>query len=559
LETKQNKTKQKMMIRPRTRGATLGHDKAKKNSQKRSAFLASLLVIAAIWEVLYTTRKTVSQSLNRSLQQQMGDVTSTITGPAAAAAAMVPDLVARDASILRSGKSSHQTSVENLLSSAKEHHRNPNNPYLYIHVGPDFTGDLQDHLYEIKAHLHEDGYVVDAKLQTQFLDSECHDQLGQYRQQHANNKMNVKKSLRQLKCWKKVLKLLEPYRKAKQSILISNSTLGQRWQLFPGIGLAPLDFITMEETLGEHWNMEILVGYRRYHEWFIDVARSQAEERERLRLSQIKYTLFDEDIQDVPILFPGQVNTDGFVGKTAFVDSIIARYTHRDSGTTPSAIPITLLNSHKGPLVTTLACDILLNATSSCKAAKSLPKKSKKATVSKTQLSARPIQELDFYDILADQARKSQAYYVKKVSRHTARIGIRYLFEEVLRLPKSAMKLKCPDRRALSHFLHVSLQYERALVPHAQINESQFRSDFWQLVQQDAPQVLCLIDYRSTMHDRKVRQFIRDLPHGIPKEWLPSYHHEEQLVNGTNPLGPTKLITINSHTKARVTIMRQKH
>jgi hypothetical protein len=535
----------------------MGHDKGKKNSRKRSAILASLLVLAAVWEVLYVTRKTVSPSLNRSLQQQTGDVTSTITG-AAAAAAMLPDQVAKDESILRSGKSSTQqrTSDANHIS-VREHYHNPNNPYLYIHVGPEFTGDLQSQLFQIAPSLQKDGYVLDAKLQTQLLDPKCHEQLGQLRQQNASKK-NLKKTLRQLKCWKKVLKLLEPYRKAKQSILLSDSTLGQRWQHIPGIGLAPLDFIAMEETLKEHWNLEILIGYRRYHEWFIDVARAQAEERERLRLSQINFTLFDEDIQDVPILFPDQVNSDGFVGKTAFVDSIMARYNHRDSGI-PSAFPVTLLNSHKGPLVTTLMCELLTNATSSCKAAKSLTKNKSVATSSNTQMSARPIQELDFYDILADQARKSQAYYVKKVSRQTARIGIRYLFEEALRVPKKAMKLKCPDRRALSHFLYVSLQYERKLVPAAEINEPQFRSDYWQLAQQDFPLVLCHLDHRSTMHERKVRQFVRELPHGIPKEWLPSYHHEEHWVDGSNPLGPTKLITINSHTKARVTIMRQKH
>lgn len=167
-------------------------------------------------------------------------------------------------------------------------------PWLLLHLGPPKTGttSFQNDLHEWRTRLFENDRIFwggripwktdNNKLLVAFWNSKCHPRLAQMRRQwmENHNKTNVtsedevtlKERLKEVACWKPVVHQLNSQARSKGSraVILSNEMASnvKRWfhtDDYPHG--SPFDFETIYWTLGDDWNIMILLGYRPYSDW----------------------------------------------------------------------------------------------------------------------------------------------------------------------------------------------------------------------------------------------------------------------------------------------------
>jgi hypothetical protein len=150
-------------------------------------------------------------------------------------------------------------------------------PKLYLHVGPVRTGvaKLRDQLLAMKDDLLADKVVDSDQLDSIAFQSKCQLELNSARESYQAKKTGWLKKQKGLKgvleneipCWNTFLKSLEPYNQEGMSVIISDDVLTQQLLDVRDIGTAVMDWIAIQETLMEKWDVVIVATYRRYFDW----------------------------------------------------------------------------------------------------------------------------------------------------------------------------------------------------------------------------------------------------------------------------------------------------
>jgi uncharacterized protein Usg len=207
---------------------------------------------------------------------------------------------------------------------------------------------------------------------------------------------------------------------------------------------------------------------------------------------------------------------------------------------------VTVLNVHEdGPMAKTFTCHVLWYATKACQASTRLPP----LTLLKHN---DPVQLEDFYDFLVADAYKHSAYRIFDFSPQVAAIAVRHYQEDVFGLTAADLPMECPSRPALQRLLQLSLSRERDLLPHfAVARRDEHTRTFWEQTN-DHPQRLCNVSWKLIMRNSRWRMYIRELPHGVPRELLP---HDVTHSNNEAP----KAIVHNGKYKGRITVKRIQH
>jgi hypothetical protein len=281
-------------------------------------------------------------------------------------------------------------------------------------VGPQYTfaSELQAELVAMQSELEADQYslqiVTDDKDKRQsesvgalLTDVQCHQALSVARQRYHVQQQKGKRAKQQkqkqqslkdylsteVRCWKRALAALDEYRTKGQSVIISNERISSQWyKSSNGLGsggggsssLASLDFMALHETLGDAWNVEVVVAYRRYAEWLPDAVRGAAEYRyQQVKLFGSSLPLSKRravvDVNNAAILplVPDLIESAAVTGQAivgggntqlenaTYTATVLERYLSLDASSTSSSsssstttilFPITLFNVHDNDL-----------------------------------------------------------------------------------------------------------------------------------------------------------------------------------------------------------------
>jgi hypothetical protein len=217
-----------------------------------------------------------------------------------------------------------RTRNNNFTRQDSSNNSNNEKPYLIIHVGPPKTGTttLQEQLFAVKddwlqaadnvvyagAFYDQHGQHVGRLpiMESLILNTSCHEELAQTRRRrrhsstitsNGNRAQSLAEELRRVPCWNHVLQELYAYRQEKNThaIIFSNEVLSTKWNIrlqdddddddsssttgnnrFAHHSYrAPLDWITMQLTLAQDWNVIVVISYRRYMDWIVSSKRQQ--------------------------------------------------------------------------------------------------------------------------------------------------------------------------------------------------------------------------------------------------------------------------------------------
>ena len=412
------------------------------------------------------------------------------------------------------------------------------NPTLLIHVGPTHThaNELKDDLRAISLDLARDKIVLADRTSEKVLTNlECHKSLHQARREFAKkqeagklpqNASNLKDYLvATVPCWKHANVVLDLHKERGESLIIVDEQLSKRNFDFEDLWLAPLDLIALE-TLSEDWNIELVVGYRRFSEWLPDVVEEYSQKRHMLNDASWKppEPMFPDIVKGVGQGSLARINA-------TYTNTLVDRYSYRKTGV--AKIPVTVLNVHAaGSLGKTLACTILRAAKQACGAAKT--HRSLLAHNKDQPQGLPPAQLSDFYGLIVSDAGKRSAYRKKAASPEVAEIAVKYYQETVLGKSAKDLPMACPQKGELRGLLQQSLEYEKKLLPgFAQKSREEHKKSFW-AASKASPQRLCQVDMRKILHTKDWRLYLRKIPSKVPKALLPRNFVQQQLQKHKN-------------------------
>lgn len=422
----------------------------------------------------------------------------------------------------------HEPTTEEKYRTIRDKNHVAGNPALLIYVGPSYThaSQLEQDLRAISSELARDKVVLAHGTAEDLLtDSSCHQSVNEARMEFTKNKkqklypaQTYREALKaylaaQVPCWKHATAALRLHKEKGQSLIFINEQLSKEGS--NGRALT-LDLEAME-TLADEWNIEFLVGYRRYSAWLPDVV----EDFSRARRAAKKLGEASTELQP---LFPDIVRGSLARINATYTDTLFEKYQQRQSGVGEAKIPVRLFNVHAGPMGKTMACTILQSAQHACKAAEHL--KEVRSIASKSQ----PAQMDDFYEFIVGVAAERHAYRKTTVTPEVAEIAVKYFWETKHAKAIQDLPVTCPTKTTLRNLLKTSLNYEKKLLPSfASYSADDHRREFWKETKQSNR--FCHIDVRKLLHDVNFREYLRFIPKEVPKEMLPRTFREKARKN----------------------------
>jgi hypothetical protein len=451
-------------------------------------------------------------------------------------------------------------------------------PYLIYHIGPPKTGTttIQDSLRELQHEgvLLKDNYMFYSEQDTNarprktiplaslVQDNECHKEMSDRVSLSLEEK-------RQLPCWQHMVQSLltatattttslSPPRDYESSnittttpkhhnVLWSYEVLSfrsfreaSRWGL-------------MAELLSEHWNVMVIITYRRYYEWLL----SAKKQNEKWTASKPRTNAWPPKAKE-PRPFHPTFTSRNFDDKLGlgndlpfyFTDRLLEQwsaaahyYDNTDDNPSKNSdrhnthhLSIRVANMHDPQgLVTNFICDVLPHATHTCQA--SMAKQQQGAKVSN------PAQDVNmfYYDVLALRAAK--AGFVN-TTRYTRREVVLKLLEyhtgtstdtsttaknesDMLNSNQTNQTTSsststwrdfpvvCPSKPELQDFLDVSLEKERAVLPELAAGyQEEHAKKFWKDYENHK---FCWLDYAAALKQPEWKEFFQNL-------WVSSYN-----------------------------------
>jgi hypothetical protein len=301
------------------------------------------------------------------------------------------------------------------------------------------------------------------------------------------------------------VKRLDAFRKRHpdSNLILSEEPFGNQWQ-------QPEDYLAIREAVKNHWDVTIVVAYRRFYEW-IPSTRFQQDRLDRP--SQTKDVWPGEGAgRAIVPLFPTWYSQ---WGRCCFTDSIL------DS--VGDTFPMKILNlhdhddGHKSPL-TIFLCDLLGTEEVPNSCARS-QERDHNATASETVMNSHTRVPSFYYDALATAAAAQGLVNTTAWKRPNVRAAIQAYHEHDRNLTATDLDLVCPSERQLADFLDESLQKERKYLPDF-FDENEHREAFAQAFDQQKG-IYCWVNTTAVLEQEEWQHFFTQLQSAVPDEGGP--------------------------------------
>lgn len=376
-------------------------------------------------------------------------------------------------------------------------------PWMIIHLGPckTATTTIETELTRYQDNLLKDNYIYLGKfypasssnkrhpILTAMRSTTCH---VQRRRAEGHNRIREHTP----KCWREMTDQIMKYK--GKNLLMSDEEFGFQYANFTE-GRTPIDWISLQQDFGEHWNIMAVVGYRRLFEW-IPSARQQNDRWFKGRVQQ-RVTEWPPTGEHIQPLFPSVLHYPQVSGKETdrkfwfhyFTDDIL-RFLHS------YAVPYKLFNLHTKEeglgLRTHFLCNILPNAPHSCAV-------SREEDLEHDNMRANPQHsDMLFYDAIATRAAEQGEISTRKLKRHQVMFAAQSFHEQVLNETSSDFPLDCPDEEDLYTLLRASLSKEAEIVP--EMSAKDHTELFWKEVEKET---YCWIAIEQVMRDPRWKPF----------------------------------------------------
>ena len=427
----------------------------------------------------------------------------------------------------------------------------PKKSDLIIHVGPMKTGidEISQEVSKYAKSLKADQFTILKSVDG--FHEKCQHEINLIREKYSllsEKKLKKMKSLdttiRDLSCWKSALDTLEPYRVSnralttssndttsfspyettynkKQSVFVCDAQLAK--QLLPDvyqIGPSTMEWVTIRDTIMNDFNIIIVVSYLRYFEW-LPSAKAAAEQYHLVQHTAAAPRLarWPGDLEHGMLLeplFPHFAIDPMHKLDIPYTSRMVDLYR-------PYVSKVKILNLHipDQSVVTTLLCDVLHTAETSCAASKKNDFVVLEGNPSAMNNQIHSIMntsddmkwyDFQLYDELVTTAARRGVIRNRRVTRTTATQTTQYYVEQYLKLgeARKSLPLTCPSPEHLRHFLDESLAYERKIAGNnfAKSNIQNHKDEYQKMVDNN---MFCSINMRAVLRDVNWRMFFRHL------------------------------------------------
>jgi hypothetical protein len=309
-------------------------------------------------------------------------------------------------------------------------------------------------------------------------------------------------------CWQHFLRALDEFQ--GRNILISQEIMSFRL-IRTDAGLAPVDWVALQQALSGRWNLLVVVAYRRLTEW-LPSAKQQNERWNALKPAMNNWPGYgNRPGKRIQPIFPHVLHhlscIDGSQRPPKWLrkNNRKFRYLYVNNVLellSAHGVPVQILNLHRPePLLVTFFCHVLPGAETNCAVSRQL------AVDGNSEKRANREQSVA-YDILATAAAVLGLVDRSVWARHTVAVAAREHHERVLNGTRFIRS--CPVEQDLELYLKASLRVEEELLPdfyQSDAGETQHRADFIAAV---ARQKYCWINAKEVLEQTVWRDFFRN-------------------------------------------------
>ena len=373
-----------------------------------------------------------------------------------------------------------------------------NKTHLVFHVGPPKTGTttLQTELTNLEAALAEDNYFYAGRYYHPYTSLD-----GSF---HLNRSESVlhdvaRTMLKRRMCQKKPrTRCLEKFQQELndnyrgRNVVLSDETWGaQVWKTWE-------DYHTIQQVLGEEWQVTVVVGYRPFFQWI----RSQMFQRYRMdRPIDWKDDWPGQGFgESVRTLFPDYHKYDKWYNDGhRFTDLVV----HNTKG----RVHVRVMSLVQGTdsLRTKFACQMLPDAHHACAESRRLDDERQEGD--EIMLNTREKVSHVHYDMLATQAVELGRVDPNRHSRVEVRKALHRFAETELGMSPMELDLACPTQEELDELLDLSLALERECLGVAWARQTE--ADTRKAFQEDVgKKVFCWVDANSTLSKEPWMSFL---------------------------------------------------
>lgn len=387
------------------------------------------------------------------------------------------------------------------LKSTPRLHETTNKPWFLLHVGPPKTATttLQIELAELNSsgvleqadnmYLGRDSRVSESapefgtRVFRLLTNASCHVQVQAAR-------LNNTTTTSYPECWRELVNVLHELRGTGKHVILSDERFG-----FVDSRIY-YDWQAIQDIFEKEWNLQVVVSYRRYHDWIVSVKNQQYRENGFIR----KWPQYNGGAAPLPPLYDSlqlmMLNSHPY--KYLYTSTLLHKLNRYN-------ISSSVFNMHhsvkKTTLLSTFACQ-LPRAPALC-----LHTSTNATTTAETRSNA----ALNYlvYDVLVCQAAEWGFINTTRYTRPAAAQMAQAFHQNVLNQTK--LPLDCPTKLELMSLLQESMDYEQEILPDfymSPLGKTRLENDFWKAVQEHK---FCSMNAKATLQQDVWRDFFQNL------------------------------------------------
>ena len=293
-------------------------------------------------------------------------------------------------------------------------------------------------------------------------------------------------SFESIPCWRNAASEIERRRYTNTNLILSDERIANNESPLWSNGLFKVMVAALKQTLGDDWDVMVVIGYRRYYEWVLSSLK-------QLHGQGCAHEKTNWDRNYCPAPWPpicDWMNRNPPSAKNYhFTDSVIERWR--------GSFPIKVLNYHAPERITeTLLCDLVPNAPHTCHHLRT-SSLVKNANVRSATTGAYSSIALEAYHrgVLPSGMKRTEA--IQSMERHwNKELGLSY---------RDLPLIECPPHHELELLLNISLTFERDLLSewhHALgiLSVTDHRENFWHLALEE--KVFCSVDIKGIVDNK---------------------------------------------------------
>eukprot|EP00977_Amphora_coffeiformis_P000046 scaffold11_cov142-Amphora_coffeaeformis.AAC.1 len=370
------------------------------------------------------------------------------------------------------------------LSSSTNQTHDDKKPTFVIHVGPSKTqtSTLQIDLRNMYEVLKKDNYAYlgvrrlkkhgVSQIHTSFVHNPCLSKMTEI------YKSNNGTSVRVLPCWDRVHQEIQKWRKQNTSIIMSEEIVSNKESPLWRSDVFQTFTTALKETLGDEWNIVVVVGYRRYGEWILSTAK-QYYGRGCADPSKKWNVGFCHNTWKIIKKWMNQ-RRDGSAKNFYWTPAVVRHWRQAFSN-------VKVLNTHApGHVTEKFVCDILTDAPHTCQHTRTRSELPRAVNVRSSIDAA--------LNNLAVAAREKGLFPEdtkrKSVLDEATKYDIKF----------QDLPLVCPSRDELEKLLNRSIALEQTILPdfhHSPLGEKTHRDEFWYVT--DVKKGFCSLDQTADL------------------------------------------------------------